>query len=288
EVELAMVGRFSASRFWSEAQAARASHIHYLGGVLQLLLKQPPGRRDRAHGVRIAWGGGCPRPIWTPFEERFGVAIRECYGMTEASSITTYNDRGPVGSVGRAVPWFEVAIADQRGHPLAPGAQGEIVVRQRRPGALFAGYWDDPAASAAALRDGALHTGDLGSIDAAGNLTFYGRITDSVRCGGENVSAWEVEHTAAGHPQVEACAMVGVPSELGEQDIKLFVKPRPGQSIEVAQLAAWLAERLAPYQTPRYIALVEAFAQTPSQRIMKHKLSRDTDCFDRRAARSAR
>ena len=70
-------------------KAEGASHIHFLGGILQILLKQPPSALDRRHGARIAWGGGCPREMWRPFEQRFGVQIRECYGMTECSSITT-------------------------------------------------------------------------------------------------------------------------------------------------------------------------------------------------------
>jgi crotonobetaine/carnitine-CoA ligase len=281
---LAMVDRFSASRFWHQVRQYGASHIHFLGGILQILLKQPPGPLDRAHGARIAWGGGCPKDVWVPFMERFGVEIRECYGMTEASSMTTINDDGTVGAVGRPVPWLSVALEDAEGRPVPTGERGEIVVRARQPGALFPGYFRNPEATAKALRDGALHTGDLGSFDAKGNLIFHGRMTDNVRCRGENVTAWEVEHVAAAHPAVEDCAMIGVAAEIGEQDIKLFVKPRPGSHLDAATLSAWLGERLAPYQNPRYIAVVEEFERTPSLRIMKHKLSRDTaDCWDRTA-----
>jgi crotonobetaine/carnitine-CoA ligase len=284
DVTLAMVDRFSASRFWSQVEAEGASHIHYLGGILQILLKQPPSPRDRAHGVRIAWGGGCPPDIWPQFRDRFGVEIRECYGMTEASSITTCNDSGVVGSVGRPMPWFTVALLDGEGRPVAPGERGEIVVETSVAGAIFPGYLDNPEATAKALRGGRLHTGDLGSFDADGNLYFHGRMTDSVRCKGENVSAWEVEHVAAEHEAVEDCAMIGVAAEIGEQDIKLFVKPRQGAKIDPQALSDWLGQRLAPYQNPRYIALVDEFERTASQRIMKHKLSpRLDDCWDRAA-----
>ena len=281
-VSLHMVARFSASRFWQEVLACRATHIHFLGGILQILLKQPESPLDRTHGVRIAWGGGCPKDVWRPFEERFGVQIRECYGMTECSSFTTFNDNGVVGSVGRPVPWFSVELLDEDGAPVPQGARGEIVVRTTDPRALTRGYLRNPEATAKALRDGAFHTGDAGSWDANNNLIFHGRMTDSVRVKGENVSAWEVEHVAAQHPAVEDCAMIGVATDIGEQDIKLFVKPRTGAALEPAALGAWLAERLAAYQTPRYIALVEEFERTPSLRIMKHKLSdRRDDCWDR-------
>lgn len=289
DVTLAMVDRFSASRFWSQVKAEGATHIHHLGGILQILLKQPESPLDRTHGVRISWGGCCPADIWPLFRDRFGIEIRECYGMTEASSITTCNDNGVVGSVGKPMPWFAVRLLRADGTPVAIGERGEIVVETDVPGAIFPGYLDNPEATAKALRGGALHTGDLGSWDAEGNLFFHGRMTDSVRCKGENVSAWEVEHVAAEHEDIEDCAMIGVASDVGEQDIKLFVKPRDGATIDEAALSVWLAARLAPYQNPRYIAFVDEFERTASQRIMKHKLSlRLDDAWDRAAPAMAR
>ncbi|QEL22344.1 ATP-dependent acyl-CoA ligase [Bosea sp. F3-2] len=283
-ITLAMVERFSASRFWDQVRAEGASHIHYLGGILQILLKQPPSARDREHGVRIAWGGGCPADIWPQFRDRFGIDIRECYGMTEASSLTTCNVTGVVGSVGRPMPWFTVKLLDGDGLAVAIGERGEIVIETSIPGAIFPGYLDNPEATAKALRADGFHTGDLGSFDAGGNLYFHGRMTDSVRCRGENVSAWEVEHVAAEHEAVEDCAMIGVAADVGEQDIKLFVKPRDGAVIDPQALSGWLGQRLAPYQNPRYIAVVDEFERTASQRIMKHKLSpRLDDCWDRAA-----
>ena len=283
-VTLAMVERFSASRFWDQVRAEGASHIHYLGGILQILLKQPPSPRDRDHGVRIAWGGGCPADIWPQFRKRFGVDIRECYGMTEASSLTTCNLSGVVGSVGTPMPWFTVRLEDAEGRPVPAGARGEIVIETSVPGAIFPGYLDNSEATAKALRPDGFHTGDLGSFDPQGNLYFHGRMTDSVRCRGENVSAWEVEHVAAEHEAVEDCAMIGVAADVGEQDIKLFVKPRAGASIDPQALSGWLGQRLAPYQNPRYIAVVDEFERTASQRIMKHRLSpRLDDCWDRAA-----
>ncbi len=129
-------------------------------------------------------------------------------------------------------------------------------------------YWEMP--------DG-FHTGDLGMIDAEGNLYFLGRLTDSVRVRGENVSAWEVEHVATSHPSIEDCAMIGVDADVGEQDIKLFVKLKPGQRLELPAFANWLAARLASFQMPRYFALVSEFQRTPSERIMKHTLCQNAE-----------
>jgi crotonobetaine/carnitine-CoA ligase len=277
EVVLVLVARFSASRFWSEVRASGATHIHFLGGILQILLKQPAGPLDRAHGARVVWGGGAPREVWRPFEERFGVAVRECYGMTECSSFTTVNLDGTLGSVGRPLPWFVVTIRRPDGSAVATGEQGEITVATSLPGALTRGYLRNPEATAQALRGGTFFTGDLGSWDGAGNMYFHGRMTDSARVRGENVSAYEVESVAAKHPMVEDCAMIPVAAEIGEQEIKLFVKPKAGMALEARELSEWLAGRLAPFQRPRYIALVADFERTPSQRIMKHLLSKRTD-----------
>ena len=105
-----------------------------------------------------------------------------------------------------------------------------------------------------------------------------------MRCRGENVSAFEVEHVAAAHPAVEDCAMIGVAAEIGEGEIKLFLKPKSGSTIDPAAMSAWLGERLAPYQNPRYLAIVDEFERTPSLRIMKHRLPRDVGgSFDRLA-----
>lgn len=289
DVKLALAQRFSASRFWQQVRGYGASHIHFLGGILQILLKQPPSPLDRTHGARIAWGGGCAREIWRAFEERFGVQIRECYGMTECSSITTFNDTGTVGSVGRPTPWFDVELMAASGGPVPTGERGEIVVRTKLPGAITRGYLSNPEATARALRAGGFHTGDLGSFDAAGNMYFHGRMTDSVRVRGENVSAMEVEQIVAKHPAVEDCAMIGVAAEIGEQEIKIFVKLRTGEMLTPLELSDWLAVRLAPYQNPRYIVMVSEFERTASLRIMKHKLAGlGLAAWDRIAARPER
>ena len=206
--------------------------------------------------------------------------------MTECSSITTANLNGKLGLVGKPVPWFDVTIRRADGAVVQGSEQGEIVVTTSLPGALTRGYLKNPEATAKALRDGAFWTGDLGSWDDAGNMFFHGRMTDSARVRGENVSAFEVESVAAKHPTVEDCAMIPVAADIGEQDIKLFVKAKPGAVIDPAELSSWLEPQLAPYQRPRYIAVIADFDRTPSQRIMKHQLSKRTeDAWDRMATK---
>jgi carnitine-CoA ligase len=275
-VTLALVPRFSASRFFDEARQFGATHIHFVGGVLQLLLKQLPRATDRAHNVRVAWGGGCPVEVWREFEERFGVAIREGYGMTETSSFSVINTSGKLGSIGTAVPYFKVEIVDSDDRSVAPGTAGEIRVSGREPGLIADSYYRDPET----IRDGWLYTGDLGYQDDEGFFFFLGRKKDSLRRRGENISAWEVERVINEHPVVEECALVGVVNEFGDEDLKLFVKLNGG-SVEPVELLRWCEPRMASFQIPRFVAFVDQFAKTPTQRIQKQFLSRAIDdCFD--------
>jgi crotonobetaine/carnitine-CoA ligase len=280
-VTLVLVPRFSASRLWEEARANGVTHIHFVGGVLQLLMKQPPSPLDRAHGVRIAWGGGAPVDIWRAFEQRFGVRIHEGYGMTETSSFSTINPEGKLGSVGTAVAYFEVDLVDGEGRKLPPGEVGEIRVRGREPGVLVERYHHNPEATAAALRDGWLYTGDLARQDEEGHFYFIGRKKDSLRRRGENVSAWEVERVFNSHPEVEECALIGVRNEFADEDLKLFVKRR-SDDLGAEALIAWAQPRMAAFQVPRFVAFVERFQKTPTERIQKQFLSTAIDdCWDR-------
>lgn len=275
EVTLTLRDRFSAGSFWEDVAASGCTHIHHLGGIIQILLKQPPSPHDRVHKVRIAWGGGCEPSAWRMFEERFGVELREGYGMTEASSLTTVNTEGIVGAVGRPLPWFSVEIQNQTGRALGPGeGRGEIVVTTSLPGAIFPGYYRNPEATARVLRQDGFHTGDMGSWGKDGLMYFHGRMGDSIRVRGENVSAYEVESVANRHPDVSESAMIGIPAEIGEYDILLYLRAAEGRAIDPAAFHDWLSQRLAPYQCPRYISSIDAFPKTPSHRIQKHKLSK--------------
>ncbi|MCC7283577.1 MAG: AMP-binding protein [Acetobacteraceae bacterium] len=278
---LGMVGRFSASRFWSQARELGATRVHYLGSVLPMLLKQPEQPEDRTHGVAIAWGGGCPGTLWRAVEDRFGVAIREGYGLSELVTFVTANLEGRVGSIGKPLSWYDAQVMDDAGRVCAPGEVGELCLRAHDPRLGFLGYFRNPAASAACMRDGWFRTGDLAQRDAEGFLAFGGRAKDSIRRRGINISAWEVERVLLDHPAIEEVAMVGVPSELGEDEIKIFVRLADGATLEPPELLQWCAPRLPRFQLPRFVTFVDDFPRTPTQRVRKMELPRTTDgCWD--------
>lgn len=278
---LGMVERFSATRFWEQARHYGATHIHYVGGVPQLLMKQPESPADRDHRVRVAWGGGCPIGLWRAFEQRFGLHMRDSFGMTETASLNIVNVEGEPGALGRPLPYFEARIVDDAGVDVPCGVTGELLVRGKEPGLITPGYFRNPDATAAAIRDGWLHTGDFVRQDERGIFFFVGRKKDSIRRRGENISAWEVERIINTHPDVEESALVAVANEFGDEEIKAFVKPRSA-GFDPAAFVRWCEERMARFQVPRFVAQVDAFPKTPTQRIMKHQLSRSThDCWDR-------
>lgn len=281
-VTLAFVPRFSASRFWNEVAQYQATHLHFVGGVLQLLLKQPPSEADRHHSLQVAWGGGAPLDVWTEFQQRFGVPVREGYGMTETSSFSVINVDGKIGSIGKAVDYFEVEIADDNGNPLEPGQVGEIRVAEREPGTLTAGYFRNEEKTVETIRNGWLYTGDLGRRDEDGYFFFLGRKKDSLRRRGENVSAWEVENVVNSHPDVEESALIGVVNEFADEDLKIFLQLKcEPPSFDPVQFIAWCEKRMARFQVPRFVAIVESFSKTPTQRIQKQILSaRIDDCWD--------
>ncbi len=284
-VTLAMVERFSVSRFWTEVRTSGATHIHFLGGVLALLLKEAPRPDDRDHPVRLAWGGGCPLDVWRAFQDRFGIPIRECYGMTEASSFSTQNLTGKIGSVGKPVPWFEVRIAGEDGRPLGPNQRGEFRVREKVPGLIMKGYFNNPEATADAFKDGWLCTGDVGYYDDEGDFFFAGRMKDSIRRRGENITAFEIERIANEHPDVVESGAIGVHNELSDEDVKIFLRLKPGAVLDSLDFIRWCEERMAYFQIPRYVAFIEEFPKTPSERIRKEALSRQTDgVFDLEAS----
>ncbi|MDR6419151.1 AMP-binding protein [Paraburkholderia phenoliruptrix] len=283
-VTLHAVPRFSASQFWPQVAHAGATQLHYLGGVLDILMQLPESEQPAAHTLRVAWGAGVSASSWTSIETRLKVSLRECYGMTECSSFATANLTGKPGSIGRALPWIDLELLDENGLPVKDGEAGEIVLSSKVEGTFLPAYLKNPEATRAALRNGRLHTGDRARRDAEGDLFFIGRQTDSMRVRGENVSAWEIERIFAAHPAIRASAAIGVASEIGEQDILLNVQFK-GEPVAWPALHAWARERLASFQLPRYYRAVPGFELTASERVKKHLISRSTeDAWDRLAA----
>ena len=277
--------KFSASRFWDICREERVSHIHYLGTLPMMLFKQPPTDRDADHRVRVAYGAGMPAEVWEPFAQRFGIErIHELYGSTEQGimTINTADHQRP-GTCGRPVAYAEVEVHDDDDRPLPPGMPGEIVVRPRQAGILFRGYHGMADATLRSWRNLWFHTGDRGHFDDEGNLVFGGRLKDAIRRRGENVSAFEVEQIVDAHPAVKESAAVGVPSELGEEEVLIVVVPAD-ETLKFGDLAAYCAAHLPAYAVPRFIRFVPSLPKNSSERVLKYEIDHlDESTWDREA-----
>lgn len=287
---MALSRKFSASRFWDEIRQYDATMFNTIGSIIPILMKQPEKASDRDHRVRVAFSAACPTDMWEAFENRFGVTLYEGYGAVDGGGKGIMNlGTAPVGSLGKPTGGARsILIADENGNPVPPGQVGELMFRMKE-GESAVEYYKNEDASRKKAGDGWLRTGDLVKADEYGFLYFVGRNTESMRRGGENVSAYEVEHVILDHPAVEDAAVYAVPSEMSEDEIMAAVKKVDSQELSAPELRAFLIERLARYAVPRYIRFVEEFPKTTSHRIIKRVLEQEgvtADTFDAAATTS--
>jgi carnitine-CoA ligase len=285
---MAIDDAFSASRFWDEIRHHGATIFNSLAAMIPILCKQPPGPGDRDHRARLTACAATPKDVWLPFEERFGVRIVEGYGLTETTGFCVTNPRDAVrvGSIGRAMDFVDALVVDGQDRAVESGRRGEIAIRARDPHTLMEGYYRMPRQTAEAMRGGLFHTGDMGYADADGYLYFVDRIKQSIRRRGENISSWEVEKVVNAHPQVLESAAVGVPSDLGEEEVKIYVVCRPGAAVAPVDIIRWCEARMAYFMVPRYVEFRAALPKTATERVEKYKLKQEGigQAWDREAA----
>jgi len=277
---VALDARFTASRFWNRLIETRATAFNFIGSMAVSLWNQEASASEKQHDARVAFGVPVPVDIWAEWEERFNCKIVYAYGMTEnALPAIVSLENTPVpphlrGSAGIASPTSEVAIVDDNDLPVPAGTLGEIVTRPKIPWTMMSEYVGKPEATIEAFRGCWFHTGDLGYLDEDGYLFFVDRMKDALRRKGEMVSSWEVETTVAQFPQVADCAVVAVPSELGEDEIMVVVVPK-GASFDPAELIGFCEDRMAGFQVPRYVRFVDALPRTQTQRVEKYRLRQE-------------
>lgn len=273
--QLALDRRFSASRFWSRLVYYDATTFNALGAMIPILLKQPRSAAQRAHRVRFVASAACPASAWQPFQERFGVRIVEAYAAVDGGGFLTINlGNAPVGSIGKPLGGTRYRLVDPSGNDAAVGTPGELWVWTGKNKRGQVEYYRDENASRVKTRDGWLRTGDLLYRDNRDHLYFAGRNTDSMRRRGENVSAYEVESIIDQHPDVLECAVFGIPSELGEEDIMAVIVPIEGRRLKSSAIRPFLEGKLAHYALPRYVDVVDELPKTGTHRVQKHSLKK--------------
>ena len=209
--------------------------------------------------------------------DTFDVTINEFYGQTEMN-MTIGTSRSavdrPAGSMGRAFPGFTIGMLDIDGHEVRTSAVGEICVRSGNPG-QFLGYWHQPDKTADKTRDGWIHTGDLGSVDADGNVFYQGRADDVISSAGYRIGPGEVEECLISHDAVAMAGVVGIPDPLRGEAVSAFVVLNDNVSPSDAlrnELQSFVKQRLAFYQYPRQITFVDELPMTTTGKILRREL----------------
>jgi crotonobetaine/carnitine-CoA ligase len=284
---LVLLPRFSASGFLDSARRHGATEFNAIGAMLEILMRQPPRPDDAQTPLRLCYTGPSPAREWQEaFERRFGLRVVCGYAMSESPyGLIWRHGTRPFGSLGspRQHPQLgtvnEARVVDEDGQACGPGETGELLLRNPT---VTPGYWGMPEETAAAIVDGWLHTGDLVTVNPDGTYTFVARRKEVLRRRGQNMSPAEVEEAILTHPDVLEVAVVGVTSELTEEEVKAFVVAEPGAVLDFAELRAWSRRRLSAFKVPRFWQAIDALPRTPTSRVAKHRLptERTPDEYD--------
>ena len=266
---------FHPSEVWDDIRACDAVGFAGAGAMVSMLWNQPPDPRDGELPLRFISAAPIGADLYRAIERRYRCRVVTMYGLTEAFPIAykAVSDDGVPGTSGRINPAFDVRIVGKDDRPVAPGVIGEIICRARVPHAMSVGY---VSALSSGIQVDAhpewFRTGDLGMLDADNELTYVDRVKDSLRRRGENVSSVEIETTVMRHPAVLEAAAVGVPSQLGEDDILVVVTLRPEATLDHVELLDFCAARMPYFCVPRYLEVLDELPKNVIGRVRKDLL----------------
>ncbi|MFE2881480.1 acyl-CoA synthetase [Streptomyces graminifolii] len=268
--------RFDPQAVLEEIEKHRVTNVWLAPAMVNAVLEVPDREEYDTSSVRFVLGGGekTPEPVLRRIMTAFPNAwFADAYGLTETVSGDTFLDRehalSKLGSVGRPVPHTRVRIVDDTGAEVPAGELGEITLRGPK---VFAGYWRDEKATAAAVRDGWFHTGDIGHVDEDGFLFIDDRKKDMIVSGGENIATPEVERVLYEHPAVLEAAVVGIDHPRWGEVPRAFVVFRPGESAGPEELREFCRARLAKFKVPARFDIVDELPRTPSGKVLKRTL----------------
>jgi crotonobetaine/carnitine-CoA ligase len=263
--------QFSTNRFWEDVRRYRCTTSLLIGTTASFIASMAPGPGDRAHPLRTVLMAPLLADM-DSFLARFGLRAATVFNMTEISSpiMSRFDLRGR--SCGRLRNGYEVRIVDEHDEEVPTGQPGEIIVRARDPWVLNAGYFRMPEKTVEAWRNGWFHTGDVGCVDADGNYFYLDRKKDALRRRGENISSMELEAVINEHPDVLESAVIGVPSEVGEDEVKACITAATGERFDPQSLIDFLAPRVPKFMLPRYVEVLEVLPRTPTEKVRKDVL----------------
>ncbi|MPZ60586.1 MAG: AMP-binding protein [Propionibacteriales bacterium] len=270
---LAIAPRFSGTYFWRQVVNSQATTTNLLGAMGAILWRRDPSPLEREHRLRLIMIVPSPVDHYEEFEERFNLRLTELYGLTDNAIplVIPHGERRP-GSCGLPTEGWQCAVVNEYDEPVERGEVGELVLRPTKPYAGMSGYYRRPDATVEAWRNLWFHTGDYVRQDDEGWYYFVDRRKDSIRRGGENISSWEVEQAVLAHSAVLNAAAYGVDDEIMGHEVMASVIVQPGEKVEPQELVDQCAERLPRFAVPRYIAVLEAFPMTETEKVQKAAL----------------
>ena len=272
---------FDTAAFWRDIDDYGCTSTAFLGGTAAFVYQQEPRDDDADHALKNVWMVPLV-PYLDEFKERFGVRVTTSYGSVENSVPIVadgWNTRSATwkscGKLREGYPGYEVRVVDEHDYEVQPGTVGELIMRASEPWTMNAGYFGMPDKTAAAWRNGWFHSGDGFTCDDDGNFFFADRITDCIRRRGENISSFEVEAEVNAHPLVVESAAIGVPSEFGEEEIKVLVVTKPDATLAPEELIHFLIPRMPRFMVPRFVEFVADFPKTEATLRVKKYMFRE-------------
>ena len=263
--------RWDTSAFWDDIERYRCTATVLMGAMANFLYRSTRPSVTNTPLKRVLMAPLIPEVY--EFGARFDVEVHTVFNMSEVSvPLRSGQDLVDSSSCGRPRPGYECRLVDSLDQEVDPGVVGELVLRPVDPWTMMAGYWQMPEATVSAWRNLWFHTGDAMRRDEDGNFYFVDRLKDSIRRRGENVSSLELEQEVMRHPKVLEAAAVGVPSEWGEEDIRVVAVLRPEQALDPGDLAEYLDSRLPRFMLPRYVEIVPALPKSTTGKIQKQVL----------------
>jgi len=268
----ALITAFSASGFWDEVHRYGCTQTLLMGAMIEFLWRQPPSPRDRDHTLRNVTVIPA-MPYIDEFASRFGMNVASAYGQSETGTISL-TDPGEARPflMGRPRSFIEMKIVDDDDVEVPTGVTGEIVVRSSEPWSMFRGFHRDPETTVHAWRNQWMHTGDAAYQDENGRFVFVDRKKDALRRRGENVSSMEVEKHLLVRPDIAAAAIVAVPSEHLEDEIKAVLVLAEGHEFDPEAIFRDMVEKLPYFMVPRYYEAVAALPMTQTHKVQKVEL----------------
>ena len=271
-------GKISLYAFWFLVNEYQATWTSVMASILSILLSLPNERKDNSLTGILCGGQILTRSVQDQFEKRFDVPIFEGYGLTETTSFSCINnypaENRKIGSIGKPLQINEMSILDESGQEVAENIEGEICIRGYN---VASGYLGDSKINHA-FRNGWFHSGDYGIKDKDGNFYFHGRQDSLIIKGGENIYPAELENVFYKHPDVDECAVIGIPDKLLGEDICAFVKIKNESRLTKNDFEKFCKDKITSYKQPKKIIIIndlvdlDEIPKGPTKKILYRKL----------------